>query len=282
MVNVVAIVDKIWGGIINKVDGIPVTKPERLKDDTLKFDYLIVTALNENTFEEIIREATEMGIQREIILPASIFWIPFFNFEEYIQIKNSNVSILSDYCFAGYLYHRFGMKFTSPTINMFADNDNYIRFLQNLEKYMNEPMTEVKNTVDNCYKNIFTYPRGMIGDVEWQFNHDVCFSTAAERWKRGVERFNWDNYIAIMTIENDEMAYKFETLPIKNKIGFYWKDLNLDSIIYMPTWQNPEIRKNCGYAFSALVNRVADGTYGYGTINWMKALLHQCGYSRTE
>jgi len=211
-----------------------------------------------------------------------IFRIPFFDFDEYIKIKESNISILSDYCFAGYLYHKFGLQFTSPTINMYADNENYYKFLLDIEGHMKLPMQEVENTRDNLYKGIYAYPRGYVGNSEWVFNHDVTFDKAVARWNKGVARFNYDNFIVIMTIYSEEMAYLFDKLPIENKIGFYWKELNLNSVICMPEWNNPKVRERYNSDFSALINRVADEENGIRAINWIKALQHKGGFNRIE
>lgn len=281
MVEVVAIADKL-AGLYKCVDGIPVVTTNKLIDGSYHYDYLVVTVVNEQMYKEIVNIAVSIGIKREIILPLRIFQIPFFNFEDYIKIKESNISILSDYCFAGYLYHKFGMKFMSPTINMYADNENYYLFLQNLKEYMKKPMIKVENVIEDAYMGHFAYPRGSLGGVEWEFNHDVYFESAAERWKRGVERFNWDNYIVIMCIKSDEMAYKFDALPIEHKIGFYWKDLHLESVVCMPEWQDPMLRAKFEYDFASLVNRAADEMNGIRSINWMKALLHQRDFCRVK
>ena len=238
-VNVVAIADNN-PGCMKLIDGIPVIVPEKIKE--YEYEYLVVSVIDDKIYKDIIIEAESMGIRREIILPLRIFQIPFFDFDKYIKIKDSNISILSDYCFGGYLYHKFGMKFLSPTINMYADNENYYRFISNLKKYMYAPMKEVSEILDKPYRGFLSYPRGIIEDVEWEFNHDITYSTAAERWRRGSERFNWDNYIVIMTIRSDEMALKFDQLPIEHKIGFYWKDLGLKSVICMPEWNDEAYR----------------------------------------
>lgn len=278
-VDVIALVDKEPKGI-KSIDDIPVISPQMLKE--YLYDYLIVAVIDDKVYKEIIKDAEKIGVPREIILPLRIFEIPFFNFEDYIKIKKSNISIISDYCFAGHLYHKFGMKFTSPTINMYADNDNYFRFISNLEKYLNEPMVEVPNVIDDRYKDIYTYPRGRVGDVEFEFNHDIEFGTAATRWRKGVERFNRDNYIVIMTIRSDEMAYKFNSLPLKYKIGFYWKNLGLESVIYIPEWNDAAFRAKFNYDFAILVNCASDDTRGFRAINWMKALLHQDEFNRVK
>ena len=180
-------------------------------NEDYNYDYIIITVIEEKTYKEIINLAISIGIRREQILPLRIFSIPFFNFEDYIKIKNSNISILSDYCDAGFLYHKFGMKFLSPTINMFADNENFYSFLLNLRENMKKKLKKVENEVEYEYMGQYTYPRGKIGDIQWVFNHDIYFESAAERWQRGVDRFNWDNYLIIMTIRSEEMAYKFDS-----------------------------------------------------------------------
>lgn len=261
------------------IDGIPAVSKNEVFEAKIKYDYIIVTVDEDRIYKEIVSEIVSNGISRDIILPSRIFKIPFFNFEDYIIIRNSNVSILSDYCSAGYLYHKFGLKLTSPTINMWADNENYIRFLSDIKGHMELPMEKVDNIIDEPYKGLYSFYRGRLGDCEWNFNHDVIFDTAVERWEKGVDRFNFDNYIAIMTIRTDEMAYKFNALPIKNKIGFYWKQLDLESVICLPQWDSEKVRARHSYNFAGLVNRVADED-GNRAINWMKALQHKNDFSR--
>lgn len=281
MVEVVAIADKL-AGLYKSIDNIPVVAPNELISGNIKYDYLIVTVVNENTYKEIVNIAVAMGIRREIILPARIFHIPFFNFEDYIKIKNSNISILSDTCFAGFVYHRFGMKFLTPTINMFTDNENYYTFLSNLKENMTYPMVKQENTLEDLYLGIYSFPQGRVGNSKWNFNHDIEFETAAARWERGRQRFNWDNYMATMTIRSDEMAYKFDALPIENKIGFYWKELGLKSVVCIPEWNNSSIRAKFEYNFTTFVNQIANEILGVKSINWMKALLHESDYKRIE
>lgn len=280
-VQVVVIVDRL-ADIYNNIDGIPVISSKDLAERDLQYDYLVVTVNDEKIYKEIIDEAISIGIDREIILPLRIFKIPFFTFEEYVEIKKSNISIVSDFCLGGFLYHKFGLKFLSPTINMFTDNENYYRFISNIRENMYKPLVKVENCVEDEYAGLYAYPRGRVGDAEWVFNHYVDFEAAEQRWKKGVERFNWDNYLVIMTIRSDEMAYKFDSLPIENKMGFYWKDLGLESVVYMPEWKSTEIRAKFGYNFSVLANRAATETTGIRSINWMKALLHKDGFRRIE
>ena len=157
MVDVVAVTDRECY-FRKQIDGIPVVRVDELA--SMEFEYLIVTVVNNQVYQEIVRQAMKLGIARSKILPLRIFEIPFFNFDEYVKIKNSNVSILADGCLGGLLYHRFGLEMTSPTINMSIDNADYYRFLENLESYLTKDMVEVTDVVDNAYKGLFCFPRG--------------------------------------------------------------------------------------------------------------------------
>ena len=85
-----------------------------------------------------------------------------------------------------------------------------------------------------------------------------------------------------MTIRSEEMAYKFDSLPIENKIGFYWKELDLESVVCIPEWNDASIRAKFGYDFASLINKAAVETWGMRSINWMKVLLHQKDYRRID
>ena len=41
-------------------------------------------------------------------------------------------------------------------------------------------MGSMSNQIDKPYNGNLACPRGKVGDVEWEFNHDIIFSTAAE------------------------------------------------------------------------------------------------------
>ncbi len=278
MVKVVAIVDNS-NHYVSTIDGIPLVKPDILLDNA-SFDYLIITVINRDSFYGIVDQALKVGVERKKILPLRIFEIPFFSFDDYIRIKESNISLFSDYCFAGFLYYRFGFKHTSPTINMFADNDNYYKFISEFDKNMMLPMEEVNSYYEKPFCGMYAYPRGRIGNSEWQFNHDISFETAKQRWDKGVSRFNKSNYIVFMTIRSDEMAYKFEEVKLSHKVGFYWKDLHLKSVVCLPDWENPEIRLKYGHNFSTYVNEIAAEREGERAINWMKLLKHEKDYMR--
>src|SRR5574344_2087328 len=50
-------------------------------------------------------------------------------------LTNKDFSIISQNCVGGVLYHDLGLKFTSPTINLYFEPLDFMRYILNLRKY---------------------------------------------------------------------------------------------------------------------------------------------------
>lgn len=113
------------------------------------------------------------------------------------RLKNSNITIISQNCTGGVLYHDLGLEFLSPTINMFIEGENFVKLVENLEHYLNmpaEPLTdEYVDPVDNTIK----YPKIKIGDIELCCLHYKKCSEAIQCWERRKHRVNVDNVFVI-------------------------------------------------------------------------------------
>lgn len=132
------------------------------------------------------------------------------------KLKNKTPTIISSNCNGEFIYYDLGLKFLSPTINLSFEMNDYVKLLQNLKWYMNQPITP-------CKDSRFDYPTGMLGDVEIKFNHYKTFDEAVCKWEERKKRINWDN-LFILAIDGDECTYesieKFDQLPYKNKVIF--------------------------------------------------------------
>lgn len=60
------------------------------------------------------------------------------------RIKNTAPTIISNNCIAGIIYHNLGLKFFSPTINLYISGWDYILFVENLEDYLKCELIEKK------------------------------------------------------------------------------------------------------------------------------------------
>ncbi|WP_153705380.1 DUF1919 domain-containing protein [Limosilactobacillus reuteri] len=122
-------------------------------------------------------------------------------------------------CAGGVIYHKLGLKFLSPTINLWFKPSDFLKFLNNLEYYLNSaPLIEEKNSK-------LDYPVGILGDkkmkIKLYFLHYTSFQDAMIKWNKRKKRVNLSNLFVIMTDRDGadiEMLKKFDRLPFENKV----------------------------------------------------------------
>ncbi|WP_049203095.1 DUF1919 domain-containing protein [Proteus mirabilis] len=144
--------------------------------------------------------------------------------------KEKNITIISSNFIGGCIYNDLGLKFNSPTINLFFEANNYIKFCKNLKYYLNVELIESKNTKT-------TYPIGILDDIEIHFLHYSNFFEAKKKWDSRKKRVNYEKLFFIMTDRdkcNNTHVTQFLNLPYKNKIFFSSKNININdnSFIY--------------------------------------------------
>lgn len=133
------------------------------------------------------------------------------------KLNNRNFTIISSNCVGGVITHELGLKFNSPTINLFFYPKDYIKFVSNLKHYIfySELIEENFNDV--------SYPVGRLDDILIHFVHYKNFDDAKKKWKQRCKRINWDNLFFIM-VERDGCTktelMNFEKLSYKNKVVF--------------------------------------------------------------
>ena len=133
-----------------------------------------------------------------------------------IKLKNTTPTIISSNCNGEYWYYDMKLRFLSPTINLSFDMNDYVKFLENLKWYMEQPIVPFED-------NRFDYPTGMLGDIEIRFNHYKTIDEAIAKWEERKKRIDWDN-LFILGIDGDNCTYdslmRFDALPYKNKVIF--------------------------------------------------------------
>ncbi|MBF0601914.1 DUF1919 domain-containing protein [Limosilactobacillus oris] len=141
------------------------------------------------------------------------------NEERKTQLHNKNFTLLSSNCTAGVIYHDLGLKFISPTINLWFSPNDYIKFLTNLPYYLST------NCLVEDIETDKNYPVGILGESENKirlyFQHYSSFQIAKLKWNQRKKRVNLNNLYVIMTdrdgaTKND--LIDFDNLPYKNKI----------------------------------------------------------------
>lgn len=263
-IQVQAVVCKKEDKFCSKRDGFSVVVKEDLKQ--IDFDYIIITS--SKYFKDIKLEALELGIDSRKIINGEIFNIPLFDFERYAKLIEKPVTILSDDCWGGFVYHQLGLEFSSPLINIWWKRDEFGKFMQEPLYYMN---TELTMEREGCIAKL-EYPIGRLGTngkyVYLCFVHDLSFNEAKIKWDRRVKRINKDNLfikcapnLRMTKLEQDLYIEEYVKLKNKKVLFYYNEDVHV-------------IGQVCDKRFAYQNNYVPSPSYDYGS--YMLGNYHYC------
>lgn len=133
-----------------------------------------------------------------------------------LRLKNRNATIISSNCNGEYMYYDMRLPFLTPTINLSFDMNDYVKLLENLRWYMDQPILPYSD-------DRFDFPCGKLADVEIRFNHYKTFEEAVAKWNERKKRIDWDN-LYVIAIDGDdcteESLHRFDALPFKHKVIF--------------------------------------------------------------
>lgn len=145
------------------------------------------------------------------------------------RLNNKDFTIISSTCVGGKIYHDLGLKFTSPTINLWIGATDFIKFVNDLRYYLEKcDLIEVKNTSEE-------QPVGSLGEgnkkILIHFTHYPNFQIAKQKWNVRKKRVNYKKIFIFFTDmnggDNINTINDFNKLPYKNKVMFTGKDLSI-------------------------------------------------------
>ncbi len=175
---------------------------------------------------------------------------------------NKEFTIISNNCWAGSVYRYFNMPYLSPTAGLYFYEEEYIKFLNNLEGYCGMELEEI-SLDDSKYKESLiskgqiNVPIGKISNIEIVFLHYPNFKEAKEKWVRRCKRINWDNLIvknAEMNLCTREHILEFDRMPFNTKFIFTTKDYGIESQIIFGEYKNKDQVKDDTTLFNKYVN----------------------------
>lgn len=125
------------------------------------------------------------------------------------KLKN-NPSIITNHCIGGIISHDLGLKFLSPTVNLKILPDDFIKFVENLDKYLNSEFVKIESDLP--------YPVAKLDDITVYFVHYKTFEEAVEKWNERKQRIDFNNIRVIMTARDgasNQTLERFDALPYK-------------------------------------------------------------------
>ncbi|MBR4083446.1 MAG: DUF1919 domain-containing protein [Lachnospiraceae bacterium] len=223
----------------------------------MEFDFVIIMA-DGKALEEIRTEILTMGIAEWRVLNYRILTLDNLDMDRYVRIKRNPPSIICHNCWGGYTYHSLGLRFTSPMINMFLHENDYMKLLRNPKQYMSEELQFVEMGYSEGLKKY--YPRVKCGDIFLEFNHYDSFEDARKCWERRKSRIDWNNLFVMMYTQDIELAREFAKLPYEKKVCFVPFPSEDESWIYVD-FRNEAAWKE--QKFGHICNSMARGDIPY-------------------
>lgn len=146
---------------------------------------------------------------------------PRLNSEIREKLDGIEFSMFGNNCLAGVFYHDAGRQFTSPTVNIAMDGEDYMRFLERPQHYFDHPMEFITWPG-------YSFPIAHIDDIEVKFVHFKTPEEAELKWRERSKRVVWDNLYIVATnhdgANTDSFMERFDKLPYKNKVMFVSKE----------------------------------------------------------
>lgn len=144
------------------------------------------------------------------------------------SIRKKDISILCNNCTGGLILHDLGLRFDSPTVNLFFHGLDFFEFIEHFEYYINQIPIQIANPKYD--PDAPDYPVAILSggenykDIELHFLHYKTFDDALQKWETRKARLHLENLYVIWTfmgMPQDEKLYeRAQNLPIKNKVIF--------------------------------------------------------------
>lgn len=171
------------------------------------------------------------------------------------KLKNKNFSLFANNCNGGFICHDLGVRFNTPTINMFFYKDHFFTFLEHLDQYLEDELVIHENPEHTPETD---YPVCSLGGkkingcevlpkIELHFLHYKDFKHAKDSWDRRRARVNKENIFALFSFfdDTDELWLKrFDAIPLKNKIALVNRPFpQYKSAFYIPGYETSGLQQ---------------------------------------
>ena len=174
------------------------------------------------------------------------------------KLKGTDFTIISNNCWAGHVYRRFGINYNTPTVGMYFFPEEYLKFLSNLKENVDLPIAFIPAEKSKYFKKLqelkqTNVPIALLGgEIEIVMLHYHSEEEVIKKWNRRKARINWDHLLVKNTMQNGmtvEQVEQYDKLPFNNKIIFVPHKMdNIQSAI----WYKSDCRE--GQVWDDIIN----------------------------
>lgn len=160
------------------------------------------------------------------------------------RLINRTPTLICSNCTGGVLYHWLGLKFQSPFINLYMDNDDFLTAMENFDEFINGDIIEDTNSGKS-------YPVGIgYGGCKIHFMHYKSFEDGIKKWNERKARINKDNMAIWLTnykstnYNGGGIIKRFNKLPFENKLVFSGHKINEPNVVWLKGYNKVENKQN--------------------------------------
>ena len=121
------------------------------------------------------------------------------------KFDQKELSLLSNNCIAGVIYHSYGMKFRSPTVNIQMSPSDFLKFVNHLDRYQRCELKEEREPDVEKFRKLgggeIHFPVGRLDDMVIYFQHAKSFEEAREKWIKRFARLKKE-HIRVILVDN--------------------------------------------------------------------------------
>lgn len=114
------------------------------------------------------------------------------------RLLNTTPSFLCPNCIGGILFHDLGLEFRSPTINLMMYQRDFVKFVLNLDSYLQEDLRFFSHAQ-------YSFPCAHLGDLTIHFTHYKAQEDAEKKWESRIKKIDRDN-LFIFLEERDGLS----------------------------------------------------------------------------
>ena len=160
------------------------------------------------------------------------------------RLNSEPFTLLTNNCIGGIVYHDLGMRFDSPTINLYFKDQDFIEFISNFEFYKKAELIEDLSEHDEL-----NFPVGILKgdlihrDIHIYFQHYKTFKEAAQKW---IERSlrTQSKILVIFELYNNKIDCEaWNKIKYKKKCLMHKKIIGLNDAIELQCYKNHENEK---------------------------------------
>ncbi len=146
------------------------------------------------------------------------------------KLRYTDFSIISNNCWGGLIYQKFGLRYTSPTIGLFFFDEDYLKFVERLDHYLSVPLSFIDPRDSVHYDYLYgehnqdiSYPVARLGDIEVFFMHYHSREEAESKWRYRTARLNRKRLLVKFSQRHSsttDVLDRFATIDMPNKLCF--------------------------------------------------------------